>query len=178
MATDENQWLYAYPKKMILIRYRNGWWLEEKVSVSNRTGKEKGAIMDKKQVMKMFNKKTRIGALATANKNGDVNAAVFGSPRMIDEDTVIMAIGDNRSLQYLQENPKASFIVVEPGEGPATWKGARLYLEMDSFERYGELLDSFREKIRKVAGDKSANAIVAAIRFKVTDVRALIAPPN
>ena len=132
--------------------------------------------MDRKQVMKMFNKETRIGVLATSNKNGDVNTAVFGSPRMIDEDTVIMAIGDNRSLQYLQENPKASFIVVEPGEAPTTWKGARLYLEMDSFERYGELLDSFREKIRKVAGDRSANAIVAAIRFNVTDARALIAP--
>ena len=132
--------------------------------------------MDRKQVMEMFNKQTRIGALATANKNGDVNAAVFGSPRMIDEDTIIMAIGDNRSYQYLQENPKASFIVVEPGESPTEWKGARLYLEMESFERYGELLDSFRENIRKVAGEKSANAIIAAIRFKVTDVRPLIAP--
>jgi hypothetical protein len=134
--------------------------------------------MDRKQVMKMFNKKARIGALATANKNGDINAAVFGSPRMIDEDTVIMAIGDNRSFQYLQENPKASFIVIEPGESPTDWKGVRLYLELDSFERYGELLDSFRENIRKVAGNRSANAIVAAIRFKVTDVRPLIAPPD
>ncbi len=134
--------------------------------------------MNRKQVMKMFNKKTRIGALATANTNGDVNSAVFGSPRMIDEDTVIMAIGENRSFQYLQENPKASFIVIEPGESPTEWKGARLYLELDSFERYGELLDSFRENIRKVAGNKSANAIVAAVRFKVTDVRALIAPPS
>ena len=95
---------------------------------------------------------------------------------MIDEDTVIMAIGDNRSLQYLQENPKATFIVIEPGDAPTEWKGARLYLEMASFERYGELLDSFRENIRKVAGDRSANAIIAAIRFNVTDVRALIAP--
>jgi hypothetical protein len=125
--------------------------------------------------MKMFNKQTRIGALATSNKNGDVNAAVFGSPRMIDEDTVIMAIGENRSLQYLQENPKATFIVVEPGDSPTDWKGARVYLELDTFERYGEILDSFREKIRKVAGDKSANAIVAAVRFRVTDVRPLIA---
>ena len=133
--------------------------------------------MDRKQVMEMFNKKTRIGALATTNKNGDVNTAVFGSPRMIDENTVIMAIGDNRSYQYLQENPKASFIVIEPGESSTEWKGARLYLEIDAFERYGELLDSFRENIRKVAGDKSANAIIAAIRFKVTDVRPLIAPP-
>ena len=132
--------------------------------------------MNRKEIMEMFNKQTRIGALATTNKNGDVNAAVFGSPRMIDENTVIMAIGDNRSYQNLQENPKAAFIVVEPGDSPAEWKGVRLYLEVDSFERYGELLDSFREKIRKVAGDKSANAIVAALRFKITDVRPLIAP--
>lgn len=134
--------------------------------------------MDRKQVMKMFNKKTRIGALATTNGRGDVNAAVFGSPRMIDEDTVVMAIGDNRSFRYLQENPKATFILVEPGDSPTDWKGVRVYLEMDAFERYGELLDSFRDNIRKVAGDKSANAIIAAIRFKVTDVRSLIAPPD
>ena len=132
--------------------------------------------MDRKQVMRMFNKKTRIGALATADKDGNVDAAVFGSPRMLDEDTVIMAIGDNRSFQNLQENPKASFIVIEPGESQTEWKGARLYLELDSFERYGELLDSFREKIREMAGDRSANAIVAAIRFKITDVRPLVAP--
>lgn len=134
--------------------------------------------MDRKQVMEMFNKQTRIGALATTNNNGDVNAAVFGSPRMIDQDTVIMAIGDNRSFRNLQENPKASFIVVEPGDSPTDWKGVRLYLEVESFERYGELLDSFREKIRKVAGNKSANAIIAAIRFKVKNVRPLIAPPD
>lgn len=132
--------------------------------------------MDKKQVMEMFNRETRIGALATANSSGDVNAAVFGSPRMIDEDTIIMAIGDNRSYQYLQENPKASFIVIEPGETPTSWKGVRLYLEVDTFERYGEVLDSFRENIRKVAGNRSADAIKAAIRFKVKDVRPLIAP--
>ncbi len=132
--------------------------------------------MNRKEVMEMFNKQTRIGALATTNENGDVNAAVFGSPRMIDENTVVMAIGDNRSFRNLQKNPKAAFIVVEPGDSPAQWKGVRLYLEVDSYERYGELLDSFREKIRKVAGDKSANAIVAALRFKITDVRPLIAP--
>ena len=130
--------------------------------------------MDKKQVMEMFNRQTRIGALATSSKNGDVNAAVFGSPRMIDEDTVIMAIGDNRTYKNLQENPKASFIVMEPGTTPDSWKGARLYLEVDTFERYGEVLDSFRGNIRKVAGNRSADAIKAAIRFKITEVRPLI----
>ena len=131
--------------------------------------------MNRKEVMEMFNKKSRIGVLATSNKNGDVDAAVFGSPQMIDEDTVIMAIGNNRTLKYLQENPKASFIVIEPGDSPASWRGVRLYLEVSEFERYGEVLDSFRENIRKVAGDKSADAITAAIRFKIVDVRPLIA---
>lgn len=132
--------------------------------------------MDRKQVMEMFNKETRIGVLATASGEGDVNAAVFGSPRMIDENTVIMAIGENRSYKYLQENPKASFIVVEPNTSPTQWRGFRIYLEVDSYERYGEVLDSFRANIRKVAGDRSADAIKAAIRFKVLDVRPLIAP--
>ena len=132
--------------------------------------------MDRKRVMEMFNRKSRIGALATSGKNGDVNVAVFGSPQMIDEDTIIMAIGENRTYKYLQENTKASFIVIEPGESTDQWKGVRLYLEVDEFVRYGELLDSFREKIRKVAGDRSASAITAAIRFKITDVRPLIAP--
>ena len=132
--------------------------------------------MDRKEVMAMFNKKSRIGALATSSKNGDVNVAVFGSPQMIDEETVIMAISENRTFKYLQENPKASFIVIEPGDAPSSWRGARLYLEADEFERYGEVLDSFREKIRKMAGDRSADAITAVIRFKIVDVRPLIAP--
>ena len=33
--------------------------------------------MDRKELMKMFNKQTRIGVLATSNKKGDVNTAVF-----------------------------------------------------------------------------------------------------
>ena len=65
--------------------------------------------MDKKAVMKMFNKKTRIGALATSNKNGDVNTAVFGSPRMIDEDTVIMAIGNGSNPLIRQTTEALSF---------------------------------------------------------------------
>ena len=132
--------------------------------------------MDRKELMEMFNKAPRIGALATSNKSGDVDVAVFGSPRMIDENTVIMAIGNNRSLSYLEENPKASFIVMEPGSNPMAWKGSRLYLKAESIERSGEMLDNFREQIRKMAGDRSADAIVAAIRFSITEVRGLIAP--
>ncbi|HEN21426.1 MAG TPA: pyridoxamine 5'-phosphate oxidase family protein, partial [Desulfobacteraceae bacterium] len=68
--------------------------------------------MDRQELMTLFNKYPRIGTLSTSNKEGDVNVAVFGSPQMVDEDTVVMAIGQNRSYRNLQGNPKAVFIVM------------------------------------------------------------------
>jgi len=93
--------------------------------------------MDRKELMALFNKRPRIGALSTANSNGDVNAAVFGSPQMIDENTIVMGIGKNRSYNYLRENPKAVFILMEPGAGPMEWKGVRVYLESAGIETAG-----------------------------------------
>lgn len=133
--------------------------------------------MDRKQLMEMFNKRPRIGALATSNKSGDVNAAVFGSPQMIDEETIVMGIGNNRSYQYLQENPKAVFIFMEPGESVMDWKGARIYLEATTVDTAGELYNQIKSKIAEAAGEDAAKMIQAAIRFKITDVRNIVAAP-
>ena len=46
--------------------------------------------MDRKEVMEFFNKRPRNCILCTATNQGDVNVAVYGSPRMIDEDTVVL----------------------------------------------------------------------------------------
>ncbi|MEJ2024407.1 MAG: pyridoxamine 5'-phosphate oxidase family protein, partial [Deltaproteobacteria bacterium] len=69
-------------------------------------------MMDRQKLLEIFNKETRIGTLSTANAQGEVNVAVFGSPQMIDENTVVMGIGENRSFRNLRENPKAAFIVL------------------------------------------------------------------
>lgn len=130
--------------------------------------------MDRKELIEMFNRRPRIGALATSNKEGDVNAAVFGSPRMIDEDTVVMGIGENRSFRNLQRNPKAVFIVMEPGETVRDWKGARVYLEAVDMETEGEFVDQIKQNIAKAAGQQAADMIHAAIRFKITDVRPIV----
>ena len=100
----------------------------------------------------------------------DKHAVVAGHERCVVDEGVIVVHGV-QGLQLIVEVE-----TVEPGETPTDWRGARLYLEVDSFERYGEVLDSFRANIRKVAGSKSADAIKAAIRFRITDVRPLIAP--
>lgn len=132
--------------------------------------------MDRKEVMAMFNKRPRIGTLSTSNNNGDVNVAVFGSPRMVDENTILMGLGNNRSLQYLGENPKAVFIVMEPGESVADWKGCRVYLNADVIDADGDLLKQVREHVASTSGEALAQMIQAAVRFNITDVRGIIAP--
>ena len=130
--------------------------------------------MNRKEVMELFNEKPRIGSLSTANRKGEVNVAVFGSPQMIDENTVIMGIGRNRTFGNLQENPKAVFIVMKPGETVLGWKGARIYLEAMDIETGGGLYEQIKENISKAAGKAAADMIHAAIRFKITEVRPIV----
>ncbi len=130
--------------------------------------------MDRKELMDLFNKWPRIGTLSTATKMGDVNVAAFGSPRMVDENTVVMGIGNGRSYRNLQRNPKAVFIVMEPAPKVQDWKGARVYLEAVDIETEGTFYDEIKRNIAKAFGQEAANLVHAAIRFKITEVRSLV----
>jgi len=130
--------------------------------------------MNRNEVMELFNKRPRIGTLSTANQKGEVNVAVFGSPQMIDENTVVMGIGKNRSLANLQENPHAVFIVLEPGETLMDWKGARVYLEVLAVETGGGFYDQIKDNITQAAGKAAGDMIRAAIRFKIVEVRPIV----
>ena len=130
--------------------------------------------MDRQELMALFNKYPRIGTLSTANHEGDVNVAVFGSPRMIDESTVVMGIGENRSFRNLQRNPKGVFMVMEPGETVMDWKGARVYLEATDMETEGRFYDQIKRDIAKAVGRQAADMIHAAVRFKITEVRPIV----
>ena len=132
--------------------------------------------MNRNEVMELFNKRPRIGALSTANQKGEVNVAVFGSPQMIDENTVVMGIGKNRSLANLRENPHAVFIVVEPGKTVMDWKGARVYLEVVRIEEEGDLFNRLVEQVRTVAGNEAAAGIRAAVTFRIEGSRPIIDP--
>ena len=130
--------------------------------------------MNRQELMELFNQRPRIGTLSTANAHGEVNVAVFGSPQMIDENTVVMGIGKNRSFANLQENPKAVFIVMEPGKTVMDWKGARVYLEAMDIETGGGFYEQIKENIARAGGKGAADMIRAAIRFKITEVRPLV----
>lgn len=130
--------------------------------------------MDRKEVMAFFNERPRNCLLCTANKKGQTNIAVYGSPRMIDEDTIVLAARERRSFRYLQENPRAAIIITEPSEIRHDSKGIRLYLELIATETEGDLLNEFKEVLAQRAGKETADSIHAAMRFKITEVRSLV----
>jgi hypothetical protein len=130
--------------------------------------------MDRKELMELFNKKPRICVLSTANSAHDVNAAVFGSAQMVDENTIVMGVGKNRTFRNLQENPKAVFIIVEPGQGPMDWKGARVYVQVAIIDSDGAFLQQIKEKLLKAVGPKGADMVSSAVKFNITEVRPIL----
>jgi len=126
------------------------------------------------KLIEYFNKMPRLGSLSTSGKDGRVNVAVFGSPRMTDEKRVIMATRKNRTFANLQENPYAVFMIMEPGKTSSEWRGLRVYLKMTGFKTEGEELAAFRKEIAKRVSEEAAKAIHAAVAFEVYDVRPLV----
>ena len=124
-------------------------------------------------LMEYFNKQPRLGTLSTADKNGKVDSAYFGSPRMIDEKTIFMGLGNNRTFANLQDNPQAMFMVMEPGKTIADWKGVRIYVTMTECQTAGNKLDDMRATIAQHGGESAAKMIHAAVSFEIQEVRPL-----
>lgn len=126
------------------------------------------------RLMEYFNKQPRIGTLSTASKDGKVDSACFGSPRMIDEKTVIMAVGKTRTFANLRENPNAVFMIIEPsGKTSLEWKGIRVYLKMTGYETSGKKVDEMRKVAAQRVSEEAAKAVHAVITLEVQDVRPL-----
>jgi hypothetical protein len=124
--------------------------------------------------MEYFNKPPRAGILCTADKSGKVEAAVFGSPFMTDERTVVMGLGKHRTLANLQENPHAVFLIIDPGDTLADWKGGRVYLKVMELAMSGPMLDDLKKQIARMNGTAAANMIDAAVRFEIIEARPVI----
>ena len=126
------------------------------------------------KLMDYFNKSPRIGTLSTADKTGNLDSGIFGSPRMADEKTVVMGLGKNRTLANLQQNPHAVYLIMEPGASIMDWKGIRVYLKAQKIATSGPVLDIFKAQMAKVAGEEAAKMIYAVVNFEVTEIRPLI----
>jgi hypothetical protein len=126
------------------------------------------------KLMEYFNKSPRLGTLSTADKAGKTDSAVFGSPRMTDDKTVVMGLGNNRTLANLRQNPHAVYLVMEPGTTLMDWKGVRVYLKVKDIAASGPVLDAYKTQMAKVAGEEAAKMISAVVNFGITEVRPLV----
>lgn len=128
-----------------------------------------------KEVIATVNKAGRIGTLGTANKLGQPNVAYFGSPQLSEDGTIVMGLGNNRTLKNLEENPLAVFFSVAESPVGFTTPGYRLYLKVREIQKEGPIIDSVKKVIAEHAGDEAAKMIVAGVLFDVTEVRPLVA---
>ena len=83
------------------------------------------------------------GVLATADKDGRVDAAVYARPHILEDGTVAMIMRDRLTHHNLQSNPHATYLFREKNPG---YKGKRLFLTKIREEQEGELMQSLRRR--------------------------------
>ena len=83
------------------------------------------------------------GILATADKTGKVNLAMYARPYFVDENTVTFIMAERLTHQNLKSNPWASYLFTAE-----EWKyqGKRLYLKKIKEEGNPELIEQICRK--------------------------------
>ena len=125
-------------------------------------------------VQGFFQAEGRSNVLATTDKSGKVNVAVFGSFAMVDDETVIVMVGDNRTYANLQENPSASALVTLHGKTGMQQEGCRLYLKVRSIEDEGKMFDAIKTVIEgRVPADVESYSIAGRSITKMSSAELL-----
>lgn len=111
------------------------------------------------------------GVIATADRDGTINTAVYAVPHFVDEDTVAWGMTDGRTYRNLRENPNAAFLHQAPGDGAA---GVRMTLKLEEIRESGKMLDAIRARARTVSGVAAADMVRFVAFFKVVETRPLM----
>ena len=104
------------------------------------TETEKEDILDLRDY---FEKTQGVGILATSNREGKVDVAVFARPHVMDDGTAAFIMRDKLTHHNLEQNPHAAYMFVEEAPG---WRGIRLFLTKIREERNSELLHSLSRR--------------------------------
>lgn len=82
------------------------------------------------------------GILATSDRNGNVNAAVYARPKVLSDNTIAFIMRDRLTHANVNANPHAVYLFVEEEGGG--YKGIRLYLTKTEEEEDTERLYALR----------------------------------
>lgn len=117
-----------------------------------------------------FENANGVGVLSTADDKGKVNAAIYGRPHFMDENTVAFIASDRLTHANLKKNPSAIYLFKEE----SGYKGCRLYLTKTHEEKDSPLIEKIRRKKYKGTGCKKNAESKFLIYFKVDKVLPLV----
>lgn len=90
-----------------------------------------------------FQKVEGRSVLATSDKEGKVDLAVYGKPHFMEDGSIAFIMADKLSHHNLQTNAHAAYLFMEDGPG---YKGIRLFLTKTREEQDSDLLYSIRRR--------------------------------
>ena len=118
-----------------------------------------------------FEQTSGLGILSTADYSGQVDAAVYSRPHVMDDGTVAFIMRDRLTHSNLQSNPHAAYLYKEEGAGYA---GKRLFLTKVSEEKETDRLYELRR--RSYPADKDRREAKYLVFFSVDKALPLIGP--
>jgi hypothetical protein len=121
----------------------------------------------------LINGSDRITTLGTTDADGTPNTAVIGSAFMTEDDQIWIGLGDNRTADNLQSDPRTVLCAFRPGPTLLDWKGGRLYLELTAMETEGDRFDRMVDRIRTTAGRLAARSIHHLAICRILEMRPL-----
>ena len=84
-----------------------------------------------------FESNNGLGILSTVSNQGEVNAAVYSRPHVMDDGSIALIMNDRLSHKNIMENPRAHYLFKEEGPG---YQGIRLSISMLREEKNSDLL--------------------------------------
>lgn len=111
-----------------------------------------------------------VGLLATSDKSGNVNAALYARPHVQEDGTIAFIMQPQLSYANLQINPKAVYLFLEKTE--EGYKGHRLYLLKKREESCPETIQAARRCCHKK--NDTAKEKAKLVFFQIDHVRPLI----
>jgi hypothetical protein len=116
-----------------------------------------------------FDKAKGTGVLATSDRDGKVDLAVYAKPHVMDGETVAFIMADRLTHRNLQSNNYAAYLFKEEGPG---YKGTRLFLTKLREEQDSDLLYSIRSK--RYSSEREEGKPRFLVFFKVDKVLPLV----
>lgn len=118
-----------------------------------------------------FEQTKGLGILSTANYDGQVDAAVYSRPHVMDDGSMAFIMRDRLTHHNLQSNPHAAYLFKEEGPG---YNGKRLFLTMIKEEKESARLYELRR--RSYPPEKDRREAKYLVFFNVDKTLPLIGP--